>query len=78
MVLKEEFQSNDKMGIWLCFRCPGWKGQEGDKKQRTCKHLKEYLGEEFEEARITKAKESANVTPCISVSLLLAHKYDEK
>ena len=67
-----------KTGQLLCFRCPGWKGQEADKSQRTCKHLKEYLGEEFDKARITKAKKTAYVAPHISVSVLLAHKYDEK
>ncbi|KAK7114823.1 uncharacterized protein [Littorina saxatilis] len=63
--------------IYSC-SCNEWKNQTENEKQRTCKHLKEYLGEEFDKARVTKAKKKAYVAQHISVSVLLAHKYDEK
>ncbi|XP_076449399.1 uncharacterized protein LOC143285851 [Babylonia areolata] len=63
--------------VYSC-SCQGWKGQSVEEKQRTCKHLKEYLGDDFEKARVTKAKKKAYIAQHISVSVLLAHKYDEK
>lgn len=59
-------------------RCAGWTGQTEEKGQRTCKHLKEYLGDSYEKARVSKAKKKAYVPQHITVNVLLAHKYDEK
>ena len=41
------------MLIWFgkC-RCLGWKKQNKAVDSRTCKHLREYLGSEFEDARV--------------------------
>lgn len=62
--------------VYSC-TCAAWKTQAGDDKKRTCKHLKEYLGEEFDKARVSKAAKKAYIPPHTSVSVLLAHKYDE-
>ncbi|KAK7491401.1 hypothetical protein BaRGS_00017379 [Batillaria attramentaria] len=63
--------------VYSC-TCAGWTGQSVEKEQRTCKHLKEYLGDAFETARVSKAKKKAYVPQHITVNVLLAHKYDEK
>lgn len=68
----------EKNGNVYSCTCEGWKGQSEDEVQRTCKHLKEYLGEAFEKARVSKTKKKAYVAPHITVNVLLAHKYDEK
>lgn len=40
--------------VYSC-SCPAWKIQKLPPEQRTCKHLKAYLGEEFEDHRIENA-----------------------
>lgn len=63
--------------VYSC-SCTGWKTQSAGESQRTCKHLQEYLGNDFEKARVAKSKKKAYIAPHISVSVLLAHKYDEE
>jgi DNA ligase 1 len=38
-------------GIYSC-SCPAWRNQSVAIEKRTCKHLRQYLGEEFEKARL--------------------------
>lgn len=66
-------------------RCIGWKVQKNAPNKRTCRHLRDYLGDEFEKNRIGKLPADKKVAPepsqrfsHISISLLLANKYDEK
>ncbi|XP_046549454.1 LOW QUALITY PROTEIN: uncharacterized protein LOC124259371 [Haliotis rubra] len=65
--------------IYEC-TCPMWQKQKHDEEYRTCKHLQEYLGEEFENSRTDKPakKKKAYIPQHISVSVLLAQKYDPK
>ena len=61
-------------------RCKGFLIQKAPINERTCKHLKEYLGDQFEKARVEKntKPKKAHISSHINVNLLLAHKYDEK
>ncbi|GFS15978.1 DNA ligase [Elysia marginata] len=65
--------------IYSC-TCKGFLIQKAPINERTCKHLKEYLGEDFEKARVEKntKPKKASISSHINVNLLLAHKYDEK
>ena len=60
-----------------------WKNQKAAVNSRTCKHLKQYLGEEFEEHRVgdqgTSGEKTINRAPRHKniPQLLLAHKYTE-
>ncbi|XP_041376559.1 uncharacterized protein LOC121389029 [Gigantopelta aegis] len=60
--------------------CKGWHAQRNPYNKRTCKHLKDYLGSEFERYRceLDEPKPNRSFKSHIAVSLLLAHKYDEK
>ncbi|XP_050397670.1 uncharacterized protein LOC126815779 [Patella vulgata] len=77
-----EFDSGYKLtrkGDNYTCTCNTWKGLSEPIAERTCKHLKEYLGEEFENNRVADAKPKKKIIKQhINVSLLLAHKYDEK
>ena len=66
--------------IKLSCRCKAWHAQRNPPSKRTCKHLKDYLGAEFEKHRceLDTPKQKAALKSHINVSLLLAHKYDEK
>ncbi|GFO25016.1 DNA ligase [Plakobranchus ocellatus] len=65
--------------IYSC-SCKGFLIQRAPINERTCKHLKEYLGEQFEKARVEKntKPKKAHISSHINISLLLAHKYEEK
>ncbi|ESO87803.1 hypothetical protein LOTGIDRAFT_234827 [Lottia gigantea] len=77
-----EFDSGFKlkrMGDNYSCSCTSWVSSSDPIAERTCKHLMEYNGEDFEKSRITVAKPKKTVIRShINVSLLLAHKYDEK
>ena len=69
------------------YRCLGWKNQNKPTNKRTCKHLREYLGDEFEDCRcgITSASQvhsnkATNRSPRHKQikQLLLAHKWQEE
>lgn len=62
------------------FRCKGFLIQRAPINERTCKHLKEYLGEEFDQKRLEASKKpkKPSIKSHIQVSVLLAKKYDEK
>jgi len=70
-------------GVYYC-TCMGWKIQKKAIDERTCKHLKQVLGEEFEQWRTggvstspKKDKGSKDNTGKSSApKLLLAHKWD--
>ncbi|KAL3860121.1 hypothetical protein ACJMK2_010286 [Sinanodonta woodiana] len=63
--------------------CFQWTKQIVPTNKRTCKHLQQYLGEDFENARLgivaSPAKKKVERAPAqhIHVSVLLAHKYVE-
>ncbi|XP_077982754.1 uncharacterized protein LOC144437642 [Glandiceps talaboti] len=71
--------------------CVGWKTQKNPVDKRTCKHLKEYLGEEFENVRLGEysARRSRRLSVAkdepqqpkkkskAMIQVLLAHKYTE-
>lgn len=64
--------------------CIGWKTQSKPTNKRTCKHLREHLGDTFEQARVgslpvdKRKPEPTQFFKHLNVSVLLAHKYDEK
>ena len=55
-----DFQSASGGGVWrikhtgdhFYCTCPSWRNQNNAVDRRTCKHLREYLGSEFEEYRV--------------------------
>lgn len=66
------------------FRCSSWKNSTKPLKERTCNHLQNYLGEEFEMFRVGKTTgsekdEVITRSPKHKAigSLMLAHKYTE-
>ncbi|KAH9515757.1 hypothetical protein Btru_011912 [Bulinus truncatus] len=65
--------------IYSC-TCKGFLIQRAPINERSCKHLKEYLGEEFEKCRkkANAVPKTSHIKSHMNVSLLLAHKYDEK
>lgn len=74
-----------RIGSHYTCTCIGWKVQKNAPNKRTCRHLRDYLGDEFEKNRIGKlpadkkvAQEPSQRFSHISISLLLANKYDEK
>lgn len=74
-----------KLGSDYTCTCIGWKIQKNATNKRTCKHLREYLGDNFEKARIgqlpvekRKPVEPSQRFQHITISLLLAHKYEAK
>lgn len=74
-----------RIGSDFTCTCIGWKTQKNATNKRTCKHLREHLGDVYESARIgqlpvakRKAPEPTQHFKHLNVSLLLAHKYDEK
>ncbi|XP_048253450.1 uncharacterized protein LOC124135824 isoform X2 [Haliotis rufescens] len=73
----DTFRINRTGDTYTC-TCPMWKKQKDTPDARTCKHLMEYLGEEFENKRTDKPakKKKAHIPGHISVSVLLAQKYD--
>ncbi|XP_059154925.1 uncharacterized protein LOC131940296 [Physella acuta] len=64
--------------IYSC-TCKGFLIQRAPINERTCKHLKEYLGEEFDQKRLEASKKpkKPSIKSHIQVSVLLAKKYDE-
>jgi len=50
----QHLQGSGGEDVYSC-SCPAWKIQKLPPQQRTCKHLKAYLGDEFEEHRIENA-----------------------
>ncbi|XP_064610647.1 uncharacterized protein LOC135474904 isoform X2 [Liolophura sinensis] len=64
--------------------CMGWKTQPGPVNKRTCKHLRQHLGEKFEAKRCGNTGVTKRQSPQVSKSpiktpqLLLAQKFDEK
>ncbi|XP_005100834.1 uncharacterized protein LOC101848532 [Aplysia californica] len=78
-----EFDSGYKLKrdgeVYSC-SCKGFLVQRAPLNERTCKHLKEYLGGDFEKKRVeqnTKPKKT-HISSHINVSVLLAHKYEDK
>lgn len=74
-----------RIGSHYTCTCIGWKVQKNAPNKRTCRHLRDYLGDEFEKNRVGKlpadkkvALEPSQRFSHISISLLLANKYDEK
>ncbi|RUS90466.1 hypothetical protein EGW08_001734 [Elysia chlorotica] len=65
--------------IYSC-TCKGFLIQKAPINERTCKHLKEYLGDHFEKIRVEKntKPKKVHISSHININLLLAHKYDEK
>src|SRR6478752_4410578 len=72
-------------GVYSC-SCPAWRNQSVAIEKRTCKHLRKYLGDEFENNRT--AGEGAAATPTRKVEtadgeaagpkLLLAESWDNE
>ncbi len=66
-------------GVYSC-SCPAWRNQSKAIEQRTCKHLRSYLGDKFEEDRVgslqpvRKSKKASDDKE--SPPLLLAHSYE--
>ncbi len=69
--------------VYMC-TCPAWKNQSAPVDTRTCKHLRGYLGEDFETARLgalpsraaaTKSGGGANKKET-APPVLLAHKWE--
>ena len=73
-------------GVYMC-TCPAWKNQSQLIDKRTCKHLRAYLGEDFETARIGAAapersaatkKKDADAASGKAPPVLLAHKWESQ
>ena len=73
--------------LWFWCRCMAWKNQNRPVDSRTCKHLKEHLGEKFETSRCNMGSDAATSSGRGSKSpakakaipqLLLAHKWTER
>ncbi len=72
-------------GVYMC-SCPAWKNQSAPVDLRTCKHLRAYLGEEFETKRLgSLPSRAASIVSRSSGSsakketappILLAHKWE--
>ena len=69
------------------FRCMAWKNQNRPVDSRTCKHLKEHLGEKFEKVRCDLGADGATSSGRVSrppakakviPQLLLANKWTER
>ena len=57
-------------------RCMAWKQQVRAVDQRTCKHLQQHLGEEYEKARVGTYTTSSVRPPKVATPpLLLAHSW---
>ena len=75
--------------VYMC-SCPAWKNQSVVIDMRTCKHLRAYLGEEHETARLgalpskaastrsASGKSSAAVVKDTAPPVLLAHKWENE
>ena len=66
----------------IFFRCGSFSGVKNfgrAKNQKTCTHLKKYLGEEFEIARcnLPEKGKKEKIASHINISVLLAHKYQD-
>lgn len=48
---KDPYVLKNTGGVYSC-SCPAWRNQSTAIERRTCKHLRQYLGEEFEKARL--------------------------
>ncbi|KAJ2996018.1 hypothetical protein HDV02_000247 [Globomyces sp. JEL0801] len=58
--------------------CMGWKTQNAPVDKRTCKHLKQVLGQEYESFRCGDTKSTRDFSAKVnSVKLLLANKWEE-
>jgi len=71
--------------VYYCL-CPAWKNQNHPIDRRTCKHLREFLGDEHETARcgseasVASGKKGRGIASSKQEApkLLLAHKWEEK
>jgi DNA ligase 1 len=74
-----------KSNVYAC-SCPAWRNQGATLDRRSCKHLRAYLGDAFEAARVgapaatgsprAVAADSARSVPDNAPPLLLAHKWE--
>src|SRR5438477_5520766 len=69
-------------GVYMC-SCPAWKNQSAPVDMRTCKHLRAYLGEDFETKRLGSLPSRAASTKSSGANkketappVLLAHKWE--
>lgn len=75
---KKPYVLKNTGGVYSC-TCPAWRNQSVGIERRTCKHLRQVLGEEFEAARTGAAVTAAQVKaaePKNAPPLLLAHTWD--
>lgn len=64
-------------GVYYC-TCTAWKMQNKSVDKRTCKHLRDYLGDEFETNRVGEEGNAPAKTQKVQApSLLLAQKYEK-
>lgn len=71
-------------GVYSC-TCPAWRNQSTAIDKRTCKHLRKYLGDEFENNRLSGAggqplppRKDADQGDASSPKLLLAESWDNE
>ncbi|KAL5022797.1 hypothetical protein ScPMuIL_001952 [Solemya velum] len=67
-----------RVGSHYYCTCSGWKNQNKPINKRTCKHLKDHLGDDYESVRcqMTKVQKAKGIPSHIQVNVLLAHKYE--
>lgn len=66
-------------GVYSC-SCPAWKNQSLSIDQRTCKHIRQFRGEQAEQERlrraVTKSPPASSQASKTVPDLLLAHSWD--
>ena len=53
----------ERKGAIRSCTCPAWRNQHAPIEQRTCKHLRAYIGEDFESARVGSAAPALRIPP---------------
>ena len=76
-----KYQLKNVEGVYSC-SCPAWRNQSLPIDRRTCKHLRQYRGEQAEQDRLgetlSPSVKSANKTTATKPPLLLAHAWDNE
>lgn len=72
-----DYEIRFRSGVYYC-TCMGWKMQNAPVDKRTCKHMRKYLGDEFETWRTEMQLPEIIVPKESAPKVLLAEKYDEE
>lgn len=72
-----QYEIRYRGGVYYC-TCTGWRFAGGSVDKRSCKHMREYLGDAFETWRIGRTADAPKVksVKTNTPKLLLGHKWD--